>query len=148
MATRAETATRVTAATRRAGPRRRRIPWGAIVMHGVLCSTCVVILFPLFWVLLLSVKSLPDAYTNHIWPNDFEFGSYRTALTAIDTLPQNIRNSIVLTLATMGITTTGSQAPCWNFETATMISTMKVIVAPNPLTVARRFHPGSGRAGE
>jgi ABC-type glycerol-3-phosphate transport system permease component len=57
-------------------------------------------------VFLLSIKSLPDAYTNHIWPNDFDFSSYRTALTAIDTLPQNIRNSIVLTLATMGITTT------------------------------------------
>ena len=64
------------------------------------------ILFPLFWVFLLSIKSLPDAYTNGIWPNDFEFGSYRTALTAIDTLPQNIRNSIVLTLSTMAITTT------------------------------------------
>jgi ABC-type glycerol-3-phosphate transport system permease component len=106
MATRTETATRVTAATRRAAPRRRRMPWGAIVMHGILCSTCVVILFPLFWVLLLSVKSLPDAYTNHIWPHDFDFGSYHKALTAIDTLPQNFRNSITVTLATMIITTT------------------------------------------
>ena len=107
MATRAETAKTVTATTRRAAPRRRRrIPWGTIVMHGILCTTCVVILFPLFWVVLLSVKSLPDAYTNHIWPNDFDFGSYGKALTAIDTLPQNFRNSIVVTLATMLITTT------------------------------------------
>ena len=64
------------------------------------------ILFPLFWVGLLSIKSLPDAYTNHIWPHDFDFGSYRTALTAIDTLPQNIQNSVLLTVATMLITTT------------------------------------------
>jgi ABC-type glycerol-3-phosphate transport system permease component len=106
MATRAETATRVGAATRRAVPRRRKIRWGAIVTHGVLCSTCVVILFPLFWVLLLSVKSLPDAYTNHIWPHHFDFSSYHKALTAIDTLPQNFLNSIVVTLATMLITTT------------------------------------------
>jgi multiple sugar transport system permease protein len=106
MATRAETAARATTTTRRAAPRRRRIPWGAIVMHGVLSLTCVVILFPLFWVVLLSVKSLPDAYTNHIWPNDFDFGSYGKALTAIDTLPQNFRNSITVTLATMLITTT------------------------------------------
>jgi ABC-type glycerol-3-phosphate transport system permease component len=83
-----------------------RLPWGAIVKHGVLVFCCIVILFPLFWVLLLSVKSLPDAYTNRIWPHHFDFGSYHTALTAIDTLPQNLENSIVLTVATMLITTT------------------------------------------
>ena len=106
MATRVE-AEPIAATTRRRPPQRRvRIPWGSIVKHGILLFCCVVILFPLFWVFLLSIKSLPDAYTNHIWPNHFEFGSYRTALTAIDTLPQNIRNSVVLTLATMGITTT------------------------------------------
>ena len=105
MATRVET--EPIAATRRRPPRRRvRIPWGSIVKHGILLFCCVIILFPLFWVFLLSIKSLPDAYTNHIWPNDFEFGSYRTALTAVDTLPQNIQNSIVLTLTTMLITTT------------------------------------------
>ena len=66
----------------------------------------MVILFPLVWVLLLSVKSLPDAYTNRIWPHDFDFSSYGQALTSIDTLPQNMRNSILVTLATMLITTT------------------------------------------
>ena len=68
------------AATRRPPTRRRRrVPWGSIVKHGILLFCCVIILFPLFWVFLLSIKSLPDAYTNHIWPNDFEFGSYRNA---------------------------------------------------------------------
>jgi ABC-type glycerol-3-phosphate transport system permease component len=91
---------------RRQARRRRRIPWGSVVRHGILLSTCVVILFPLFWVLLLSVKSLPDAYTNRIWPHDFEFGAYSRVLTAIETLPQNLQNSITVTLATMLITTT------------------------------------------
>src|SRR4030095_6692110 len=68
--------------------------------------TCAVILFPLFWVLLLSVKSLPDAYTNRIWPHKFEFGAYSRVTTAIETLPQNIENSIIVTAATMLITTT------------------------------------------
>ena len=105
MATRAETATRVVTATRGSAPRRRRIPWGGVVTHGVLLSACAVILFPLFWVLLLSVKSLPDAYTNRIWPHHFDFTSYHRALTSIDTLPQNFENSIIVTLATMVITT-------------------------------------------
>jgi ABC-type glycerol-3-phosphate transport system permease component len=105
MATHVETER--TAARRQVPPRRRaRIRWSSIAKHGILISLCVVILFPLFWVFLLSIKSLPDAYTNDIWPDHFEFGSYRTALTAIDTLPQNIENSVVLTIATMLITTT------------------------------------------
>jgi ABC-type glycerol-3-phosphate transport system permease component len=106
MATRAETVARGKAATRRLAPRRRRIRWGMVVTHGVLCGACVFILFPLFWVVLLSFKSLPDAYTNRIWPHNFDFSSYHKALTAIDTLPQNFRNSITVTLATMLITTT------------------------------------------
>ncbi|TML68145.1 MAG: carbohydrate ABC transporter permease [Actinobacteria bacterium] len=105
MATRAETATRVATATRSSAPRRRRIRWGGVVTHGVLLSACAVILFPLVWVLLLSVKSLPDAYTNRIWPHHFDFTSYHRALTSIDTLPQNFENSIIVTLATMVIAT-------------------------------------------
>jgi ABC-type glycerol-3-phosphate transport system permease component len=76
------------------------------VKHGILLTACAVILFPLVWVLLLSIKSLPDAYTNRIWPHDFEFGAYSRVTTSIETLPQNLRNSIVVTLATMLITTT------------------------------------------
>jgi ABC-type glycerol-3-phosphate transport system permease component len=103
MATRAEPAT---ISARQPSRRRRRVPWGAIARHAVLITTCAVILFPLFWVLLLSVKSLPDAYTNRIWPHDFDFSAYRHALTSIDTLPQNLQNSIVVTVATMLITST------------------------------------------
>jgi ABC-type glycerol-3-phosphate transport system permease component len=105
MAVRAETAQART--VRRPAPRRRRrVPLGSVARHGILITTCAVILFPLFWVLLLSIKSLPDAYTNRIWPHDFEFGAYSRVLTAIETLPQNLQNSIIVTVATMLITTT------------------------------------------
>jgi multiple sugar transport system permease protein len=103
MASRAEPAT---VSARRSSRRKRKVPWGSIARHGILLTTCAIILFPLFWVLLLSVKSLPDAYTNRIWPRTFDFSSYSQALTSIDTLPQNLRNSILVTLATMLITTT------------------------------------------
>ena len=93
-------------AARRPAPRRLRIRWTSVVKHGILLAACAVILFPLFWVLLLSIKSLPDAYTNRIWPHDFEFGAYSRVLTAIETLPQNLQNSIIVTVATMLITTT------------------------------------------
>src|SRR5262245_491065 len=105
MATRVETE-RIAAARRVPPRRRRRVRWSTIAQHAILITLCVIILFPLLWVALLSIKSLPDAYTNRIWPHHFDFSSYHTALTAIDTLPQNIENSVVLTISTMLITTT------------------------------------------
>jgi ABC-type glycerol-3-phosphate transport system permease component len=106
MATRAETVTRTKAPPKRLPRRARRGRAGPIMKHAVLILACVVILFPLVWVFLLSVKSLPDAYTNRIWPRHFDFGHYGTALTSIDTLPQNFKNSIIVTVATMLITST------------------------------------------
>ena len=128
-------------------PRRRvrraavvRIPWGSIAKHGILILLCVVILFPLFWVFLLSIKSLPDAYTNDIWPDDFDFGSYRTALTAIDTLPQNIENSLILTLSTMLITTT--IAVLAGYALVHLPTPGKAARAGDPRRLALRAEPG------
>jgi ABC-type glycerol-3-phosphate transport system permease component len=88
-------------------PRRaRKSRWPGIVKHVILIGTCVVILFPIAWVFLLSIKSLPDAYTNRIWPHHFDFSHYGAALSGIDTLPQNFLNSILVTVSTMLITTT------------------------------------------
>jgi ABC-type glycerol-3-phosphate transport system permease component len=106
MATRVESVTRTQAQPKRLQRRARRSRLGPVMKHAVLILACVVILFPLAWVFLLSIKSVPDAYTNRIWPHHFDFGHYGTALTSIDTLPQNFRNSIIVTLATMLITTT------------------------------------------
>jgi ABC-type glycerol-3-phosphate transport system permease component len=106
MATRVERIARTKAPPRRLPRRMRRSRVGPVMKHVVLILACVVILFPLVWVFLLSIKSLPDAYTNRIWPHHFDFGHYGSALTSIDTLPQNFENSIIVTVATMLITTT------------------------------------------
>jgi ABC-type glycerol-3-phosphate transport system permease component len=55
-------------------------------------------------VFLLSIKSLPDAYTNRIWPRHFDFSHYGEALSGIDTLRQNFTNSVIVTVSTMLIT--------------------------------------------
>src|ERR687885_627922 len=88
-------------------PRRaRRSRIAPVMKHVVLILACVVVLFPLVWVFLLSIKSLPDAYTNRIWPHHFDFSHYAEALTGIDTLRQNFTNSVIVTVSTMLITTT------------------------------------------
>ncbi len=86
--------------------RPRRVPrWGTILRHLVLASFAAVILFPIVWVLLLSVKSLPDAYQNEIWPRVFDFGHYAYSLQQIDTLPRNFLNSVLVTTGTVVVTT-------------------------------------------
>ncbi len=85
---------------------RRRPRWTTITRHVILAGFAIVILFPIVWVLLLSVKSLQDAYQNEIWPvNGFDFNHYGQALTQIDTLPRNFWNSVMVTSATVVITT-------------------------------------------
>ncbi|MFN8661800.1 MAG: carbohydrate ABC transporter permease [Thermomicrobiales bacterium] len=86
-------------------PKRSRIKWGTVARHVVLAIFALIILLPLFWVILLSVKSLPDAYQNDIWPKTFDWTHYGYSLTKIPTLPQNYMNSVVVTLGTVVVAT-------------------------------------------
>src|SRR5262249_26840079 len=83
---------------------RRRSRVAPIAKHAVLIFACVIVLFPIAWVFLLSIKSLPDAYTNRIWPHHFDFSHYGEALSGIDTLRQNFTNSVIVTTSTMLLT--------------------------------------------
>jgi ABC-type glycerol-3-phosphate transport system permease component len=85
--------------------RRKPIPIGTLLRHAVLIGFCLSILFPLAWVLLLSVKSIPDAYTNAIWPKTFDFSHYTYAWEKISTLPRNIANSALVTLGSVFLCT-------------------------------------------
>jgi ABC-type glycerol-3-phosphate transport system permease component len=93
------------AATRPAARRRRRRRWGTIARHVVLSAFSLAILAPLAWVILLSFKSIPDAYTNDIWPEEFDVGHYGYSLSHIATLPQNMLNSVVVTVGTVLVAT-------------------------------------------
>lgn len=86
-------------------PKRSRIKWGTVARHVVLAIFALIILLPLFWVILLSVKSLPDAYQNDIWPKTFDWTHYGFSLTKIPTLPQNYMNSVVVTVGTVIVAT-------------------------------------------
>jgi ABC-type glycerol-3-phosphate transport system permease component len=76
-----------------------------VLHHGILMLFVLIVLLPLVWVLLLSVKSLPDAYSGKLWPEQFDFTHYRFVLERIHTLPQNLLNSVLVTAGTVSITT-------------------------------------------
>lgn len=83
---------------------RRRRQWGVAARHAVIIFFMLIILLPLAWVLLLSIKSIPDAYTGNLWPEQFDFSHYAFVLEKIDTLPRNLFNSIYVTGGTVFIT--------------------------------------------
>ncbi len=76
----------------------------AIIRHAVINFFLLLILLPLFWVLLLSIKSLPDSMTGQLWPRHFDFTHYEYVFDKISTLPMNLFNSIYVTAATVVIT--------------------------------------------
>ena len=93
----------------------------AIVRHGVINFFMLIILAPLVWVLMMSIKSRSDAMRSDFWPRRFDFTHYRYVFDKIDTFPINLLNSIYVTSGTVLITTvtrnvvpTISQKCCFN----------------------------------
>src|SRR5919108_3428329 len=82
----------------------------AIVRHGVINLFMVIILLPLAWVLMMSIKSLPDAMRGDFWPRKFDFTHYSFVFERIVNLPINLFNSIYVTAGT-GAVTTGVPPP-------------------------------------
>jgi ABC-type glycerol-3-phosphate transport system permease component len=78
----------------------------AIVRHSVINFFMLIIVLPLVWILLMSVKSRSDAMKGNFWPTNFDFTRYRYVFENIDTLPINLWNSIYVTAGTVLLTTT------------------------------------------
>jgi ABC-type glycerol-3-phosphate transport system permease component len=90
---------------------KRRVKWGPIVRHTVLMLFVLVVLAPLFWVVLLSIKSFPDAVQRWIWPNQFYkplLGHYSFSWDHVPTLRRNFLNSVIVTLGTIVCATVAS----------------------------------------
>ena len=77
----------------------------SVLGHVIINVFNLIILLPLVWVLLMSVKSLPDAMRGNLWPNRFDFTHYAFVFHRIATLPINLFNSAYVTMATVLITT-------------------------------------------
>jgi ABC-type glycerol-3-phosphate transport system permease component len=88
----------------RPSPRKRRIRWSTVLMHAIIIFFCLIVLVPIFWVVLLSVKSLRDAYTGTLWPEKFDFTHYAYVFQHMPEALHNFANSIIVTLSTVAIT--------------------------------------------
>ena len=76
-----------------------------VIRHVVINFFMIIIILPLAWVAMMSVKSLPDAMRGNFWPRKFDFTRYSYVFNKIETLPVNMFNSIYVTAATVFLTT-------------------------------------------
>lgn len=90
--------------------RRLKIKWPTVMRHVVLGIFALVIVLPIFWVLLLSVKSLPDAYQNEIFPKVYDFTHYGYSLAKIRRCPRTTRIALSSRWAPWS---SPRSAPCW-----------------------------------
>ncbi len=84
-----------------AAPRRPAIRVTTILLHVTIIIFCLVILLPLAWVILMSVKSDVDAYTGTLWPAHFDFTHYSYVFVHIPTVVHNYMNTIIITTSTI-----------------------------------------------
>lgn len=88
-----------------AAPHRPRFHWTHVAMHAIIIFFCLIILAPIAWVFLESVKSIPDAYVGNLWPQTFDFTHYTYVIQKIPQIWINMGNSIIVTVSTVIITT-------------------------------------------
>jgi ABC-type glycerol-3-phosphate transport system permease component len=79
---------------------KRQVKWGTIARHIFLIVLCLWVLLPLAWVVLLSIKSLPDGTQRYIWPENFVdpiYAHYTFVLERTKDAVVAFRNSVVVT---------------------------------------------------
>ncbi len=85
-------------------PRRTPIKLSRILLHATIIFFCLIVVLPVAWVILMSIKSIPDAYTGELWPRQFDFSHYGYVFEKMPNVLQNFANSIIVTFSTVAIT--------------------------------------------
>ncbi len=85
---------------------RKRVNLSRILLHATIIFFCLIVVLPVAWVILMSIKSIPDAYTGDLWPKQFDFTHYRYVFEKMPNVLQNFANSIIVTFFTVVITCT------------------------------------------
>lgn len=81
---------------------RRRV--SVLVRHVTINLFNLVILLPLAWVVLMSVKTLPDSLRGGFLPTRLDWSHYGYVVGHVATLPANLLNSVGVSLSAIAIT--------------------------------------------
>jgi ABC-type glycerol-3-phosphate transport system permease component len=86
---------------------KRSISGRSVAKHGVLILLSLWVLLPLVWVLLLSVKTLPEGTQRNIWPREFidplltHYSYVLSGRRSLGPVKENFINSVMVTSLTV-----------------------------------------------
>ncbi len=68
----------------RTAPRRRRPSFGGVGRHVLMIAICVVMIFPVYWMLVTALQPESDLLSGvaKLWPQHFDWGNFTAALSA------------------------------------------------------------------
>jgi len=76
-----------------------------IIRHAMINFFLLIILLPLAWVVIMSIKTVPDSIRGDFWPRHYDFTHYSFVFERIKARPYNLFNSVYVTFFTVLITT-------------------------------------------
>ena len=85
-------------------PRRKRVKLSRILLHAIIIFFCLIVILPVAWVILMSIKSIPDAYTGDLFPKHYDFSHYSYVFQKMPNVLRNFANSIIVTFSTVVVT--------------------------------------------
>ena len=87
-------------------PHHKRVKLSRILLHATIIFFCLIVVLPVAWVILMSIKSIPDAYTGDLFPKQYDFSHYSYVFQKMPNVLRNFTNSIIVTFSTVAITCT------------------------------------------
>lgn len=84
---------------------KRRLRWRTILFHAVLIFFCAVVLCPIAWIFLSSLKSIHDFYSGPFFPRKIDLGNYVWVPQRFPLFAQNLFNTLIVTIPTILLTT-------------------------------------------
>ncbi|MCS6848382.1 MAG: carbohydrate ABC transporter permease [Anaerolineae bacterium] len=82
--------------------RKLRLRASTVLRHVVINIFLLVVVLPIAWIMLLSVKTLPDAYSGKLLPTEpLTLSHYDYVLTRMPQLTQNLTNSLIVTIGSI-----------------------------------------------
>lgn len=86
-------------------PSKRRLHLSTVLLHATIIFFCTLVLLPLLWILSVSFETLPALFGGSLLPSPIVFDNYRFAFQHLAPLLPYARNTIILTLSTVVLTT-------------------------------------------
>ncbi|MEH7417259.1 carbohydrate ABC transporter permease [Neobacillus drentensis] len=81
--------------------KKKKVSVSEYIIHLLLLAGVIVVAFPFLWMILSSLKSLPDFYSFSFWPSKLDFSGYKFIFQETDFLQWYLNSIIIGAIVTL-----------------------------------------------